>query len=232
MNYFVYNGKNCMDFGLVIATKNQFDGGKKRVEIVTVPGRNGTLSISDGTYENITLAYTLYGKKNIKNNLSAFCDYLGSVDGYARLDDSFDPDIFYKARYTEQFTVDVSDRKNVGLTVNFDCDPRKFLKSGADFKTYTQTVTLKNPTNQTAKPVIRCYGTGTLTVNDISIVISSADVYTDIDCEIEEAYKGSVNCNSNITLTDGKFPELIKGNNTITFSELTQIDLKTNWWKR
>ena len=232
MNYFVYGKINTNDYQLFIANKNQFDGGAKRTEVITVPGKNGTLSISDGTFENVKITYQMYGKGDIRQNIAGLRDALGATSGYMRLADSMEPDVFMKARYSEPFTVKTSDKKNAALDIEFDCDPRKFLKSGEKVRTVTNNMTLKNPTFTTAKPLIRVYGTGTLTINSISVQITTANDYTDIDCEIEEAYKGSTNCNNNIVLTNGLYPVLTKGTNTISFTGFSEVTIKPNWWIR
>lgn len=231
-DYFKFANINTNDYQLFIADKNRFEGGGKRGEIITVPGRYGTLSISDGTFENIKITYNMYGKGNIRQNLAGLRDALGATSGYMRLADSVDPDIFMRARYSEPFTVKTSDRKNAALDIEFDCDPRRFLKNGERVRTVTSGMTLKNSTNNTARPLIRVYGTGTLTINSISVQITTANEYTDIDSEIEEAYKGSTNCNNNIVLTNGLYPVLSPGNNTISFTGFSQVTIKPNWWIR
>ena len=81
-----------------------------------------------------------------------------------------------------------------------------------------------------ALPTVRVYGTGSVTIGDVTITVESADDYTDIDCETQNAYKGSVNCNSNITLEDGRFFRLTSGINAITLNGVSRVDLTPNWW--
>lgn len=231
-DYFVFDGINTQDYQMYAANKNQFEGGGKRVETITVPGRNGTLSISDGTYENVTITYEMYCKGDIRKNLAAMRDRLGATSGYCRLADSFEPDLFMKARYSEPFNVKGSDRKGAAADISFDCDPRRFLKSGEKTKTLTGAASLKNPTRNEARPLIRAYGSGTLTIGSIRVQITTANVYTDIDCEIEEAYKGSVSCNNNIVLTDGYFPVLKTGVNEISFTDFSKVEITPRWWIR
>lgn len=231
-DYFVFGKINTNDYQLFIAQKNLFEGGAKRVEVISIPGRNGTLSISDGTFDNVPITYQMYGKGNIVANISALKNALGATSGYLRLADSVEPDIYMKGRYSEKFTVKSSDRKNAALDIEFDCDPRKFLKLGERVREITNNMTLLNPTPNTAKPLLRVYGTGTLTINSITVQITSANTYTDIDSEIEEAYKGSTSCNNNLVLTNGLFPVLTSGNNTISFTGFSKVEIKPNWWTR
>jgi phage-related protein len=66
-----------------------------------------------------------------------------------------------------------------------------------------------------------------MTINGVTLAISSADVYTDLDCNIQEAYKGSTNCNGNVT---GDFPELVPGSNTIRFSGFSKLEIVPHWY--
>ena len=83
----------------------------------------------------------------------------------------------------------------------------------------------RNDTYFNAKPLLRVYGTGSFTINGITVQINSASSYTDFDCELQEAYKNTLatNCNGNITLTNAQFPYLKPGNNQITFSGISSI---------
>lgn len=231
-NYFVFGKINSTDYQAYFANKNQFEGGGRRIETIQIPGRNGTVGISDGTFDNVAITYEMYLKSEIKPNIAGLRCALGSVSGYARLEDSFDPDIFMKARYTEPFTVKLSDRKNAALDITFDCDPRRFLKSGEKAKIWTEGGPLKNPTMYTALPLIRAYGTGTLTISGISVTVNTASEYTDIDSEIEETYKGSTSCNMNIILSNGEFPKLQPGINTISFTGFSRLEITPRWWTR
>ena len=82
-----------------------------------------------------------------------------------------------------------------------------------------------------ALPLIRVYGTGALAIGNVTITINSASGYTDIDCDLMDAFKGSTNCNGNITLTSGEFFYLDPGENGISFgSGITKVIVKPRWW--
>ena len=85
---------------------------------------------------------------------------------------------------------------------------------------------------ETALPLIRAYGTGSFSIGGVAIQITSANVYTDIDCELMEAYKDTLatNCNGNIVLTNGKFPSLKSGANAVTLSGITKLEIQPRWW--
>jgi phage-related protein len=106
------------------------------------------------------------------------------------------------------------------------------LKSGELPVSFTAAGNLINKYLTEAKPLIRAYGTGTFSIGNRSVQITSADTYTDIDCDLMEAYKDTLatNCNNNIILTDGEFPSLMPGDNLITLSGLSGIEITPRWW--
>lgn len=230
-NYLIFNGYNSKDYGVYISGLNTFGGAERDVQIISVAGRDGDLTIDNGRYNNIKVTYPAFIYDNFDVNVSAFRGILLSAYGYKRLEDSYHPQEYRRARYVGQFAPDVVDWLKAGeFNLDFDCDPRRFLKDGEKVLSITTGDKIKNQTPFDAKPLIRVYGTGTITIGSVSVVVNTANGYTDIDCELQEAYKGSTNCNGNITLTDGKFPVLVSGDNTITYSGFTQVDLTPNWW--
>ena len=50
------------------------------------------------------------------------------------------------------------------------------------------------------------------------IRITECNSHTDIDCELQEAYKDTVNCNDKIELAEDDFPSLSPGRTTITYN--------------
>ena len=52
-----------------------------------------------------------------------------------------------------------------------------------------------------------------------------------LDSEIQDAYIGTENANSLITLNSGRFPNLVSGSNVITFSGgITLVEVVPKWW--
>jgi phage-related protein len=109
--------------------------------------------------------------------------------------------------------------------------PQRFLKSGERFLTVSNGSVLRNPTYQDSKPIIRAYGTGTITINGESIKVNSANEYTDLDSEMEDCYKGLTNANGNVTMITGGFPTLRSGSNTVSFSGFSAVKIKPRWWR-
>ena len=113
--------------------------------------------------------------------------------------------------------------------LQFDCKPQRFLKSGEFPITISGSGTLYNPTGFTAQPLIRAYGTGEFSINGRSVTINEANEYTDIDCDIQDAYKGVVNCNANIVV--GKeFPVLDSGRIEVSMTGISKLEIIPRWW--
>ena len=54
-DFFTFNGINSADYGCYVADANQFDAPARDVESVNIPGMNGSLTIDNGRYLNMTL---------------------------------------------------------------------------------------------------------------------------------------------------------------------------------
>lgn len=233
-DFFIYNGMNSADFGCFVANANQFDAPARDVENIDVPGRNGTLTIDNGRYLNQTLTYTLYTRGDIRTQITGLRNAI-SNSGYQRLEDSYNPDEFYLAKFVDAFTIKQSDRHRAGFAVTFDRKPQRFLKEGSDLifgvdaYSFTTDGNILNNTEQIARPLLRVYGTGSFTVGTGTMTISSASTYTDIDCDLMDAYKGSTNCNGNVT---GTFPTLTPGQNVVDLNgSISKIEIIPRWWR-
>ncbi len=232
MNYFTYDGISSLTYGILIEDKNIYDTPVRDYESVEVPGRNGDLTIDNGRYKNIPIGYKCGIGVNFKQNINGFKAWLMSKRGYKRLEDSYENDYFRMARVKSSLNPEVFLKGVSGhFEVMFDCKPQRFLKTGETEQTFTASGSISNPTLYAALPLIRVYGTGALTIGSNTITINSANSYTDIDCDIQDAFKGAVNCNGNITLNSKEFFTLEPGNNGITLgSGISRIIITPRWW--
>lgn len=231
--YFVLDGKSSKDYGVYISGSGTFNAPRRNREKITIPGRNGALTIDNGNYENINIEYPAFIFNDFDVNISAFRNMLLSHTQYVRLEDSYHPDEYRLALYDGDFEADVVDNLSAGeFTLLFDCYPQRYLKSGEREIEFTAAGAINNRTEHPALPLLRAYGDGSLTIGSISVVISGSDGYTDIDCELMEAYKDtlSVNKNNTITLSNGVFPKLMPGINNISFTGMTKVIITPRWW--
>ena len=232
-NYITFNGINLADFGIVLNGAGTHSAPQRDVSTVNVPGRNGDISFDNGAFFNVLVTYHAGVRKPTAKNLEDLRNYLSSLSGYQRLEDTYHPHEFRKGIYVGGFNPEVSVKGKIAeVDLQFNCKPQRFLKSGEDQIEITSSGTkIYNPTLMPAKPLLRVYGTGTVTIGNQTITISSANVYTDIDCDIMDAFKGSTNCNGNIVLSSGSFFELRPGENRITFSSgISKVIITPRWW--
>lgn len=89
-----------------------------------------------------------------------------------------------------------------------------------------------NPTVFPSQPLIRIFGAGTFTLNDITVTVSQADEYTEVDCELMDCYKGNVNKNQYVSFSTYDFPVLKSGQNTVEFAGgVTAVTIIPRWWR-
>lgn len=232
MNWLIFNNNSSKDYGIYIGGEGTFNGAERDFESVSIPGRNGDLTIDNGRYKNVSLSYRGFIAQGFPARVETFRNILLTAGGYHRLEDTYHPEEYRLARFTGGFESEPKKTLQVGgFDINFDCQPQRFLKSGERKITLTASGQIVNPCLTTTKPLARVYGTGTVTIGGIPITINTANGYTDIDCDTEYAYRETVNCNGNITLTDGKFWKLVAGRNAVTLgSGVSKIEIIPRWW--
>jgi phage-related protein len=230
-HYFLFDGKRSRDYGVWISGGGTYNAPERDAELVSVPGRNGDLYFDNGKYNNIRVTYPAFISRGFSRRVAGFRGYMASKIGYKRLEDTYHPDEYRLAVFEGGLEVETAPRNLAGaFEVTFNCKPQRFLRSGDESQTFTANGTIYNPTLFNAKPLIRAYGTGTFTINGVSVQIKAASSYTDIDCDLMDAFKGSTNCNNNIVLTNGEFPQIAPGTNAITKSGITSLVITPRWW--
>lgn len=130
--YFVFGGRKSSDFGVWASGLAIFDTPAKRYEMIDVPGRNGSLTIEDGSFENIELTFKdCFIPSNFAENFSALKSYLYSLKGYQRLELSWLPNEYRLATFVDGIEPDVKNWDGKGkFDLTFNCKPQRFLKSG------------------------------------------------------------------------------------------------------
>jgi phage-related protein len=232
-DFFIFDNLRSSDFGIGIYGDQLFNAPERDCKSVSVPGRNGNLIIDSGNYKNIPQKYKAFIIKDVDVNLDGFRDaLLKKSSSYYRLEDTIKKDEFRLARALP-FDVDIVGILKAGkFTVSFDCKPQRFLKSGEIPIEITSGSSIFNHYSETALPLIRVYGNGTLTVGSVSLSVADSDVYTDIDSDLQECYKDSLanSKNSIVTLTNNIFPKLLPGENQITFTGFSKVEIIPRWW--
>ena len=230
-NYFVFDGKSSAEYDAWIASSNAFDGAEHDEEVIEIPGRNGALVFSNGRWKNFVAAVDCYISHDMRTNVDGLRAFLSSKYGYCRYEEAIKPDEFRLARFLGPFSLSASDRVGAAFTLSFDMKPQRFLKSGEIPAVYTASGRIYNPTLYPAKPLVRCYGSGgTVTINGTPVTVTGCSAYADIDCELMEVYEGTASRNGTTALVNGAFPELDPGENAVSFSGWSRVEITPRWW--
>ena len=217
-DYIFFAGKSSADNNIYITDAGAYVSPQRKYDKVSVPGRSGDLLFESDRFDNVEQRYPAILVDDFDTNYAAWKSFLLARKGYFRLSDTFHPDEFYLASFNRIEPVRTSIYKKGGtFNMIFDRKPQKYLVIGERVRTFTSfPAVVINPTEFEAYPLIRVYGSGTLTIGSVSITINTSATYVDIDCELQEALQAAEN--KNITTTKGKFPYLESGKNTITFT--------------
>lgn len=230
IGHFTYDGIDSRKFGVIVGSINTHNSPERVVEEIAIPGRNGTLTIDGGRFENIEISYKAMILNDFVGKFDEFKAFLLSHHGYARLEDSFSPSHYRLAKIHDAFEPSVILFDAAGkFEIPFDCDPRRFLKIGEKPIAFTANGTITNPTYFESKPLLYVEGNGTITINSKQITVTNnADSYVYIDLESYNAYHDSINMNGYVSIADGIV--LQAGDNTINISGVTKVEITPRWW--
>lgn len=230
MRNLIFNNTDLSTFNVFVDGSQMFDTPEKDVTFFPIPGKNGDLSISNDRFSNIDISINCFIRENFIENYNNLMNFLYSQEGYKRLEYSAEDEIFRMGAFVKGIQPDTGVFLKYGtFTLVFNCKPQKWLKTGEIDRRVTSTRVLNNPTLFDSKPLLVVTGTGTINVNDSELVLAQNTSQVYIDCELEDAYEGTINRNNDLTITNG-FPRMKPGNNTITVTGCT-VDVFGRWWR-
>ena len=231
INFFTFDGKKSRDYGVYISGPQVYNAPERDESDIEIPGRNGKLTIDNGRYKNQTWKYPAFIIHDFGSNIKGLRNYLLSKRGYQRFEDTYHPQEYRLAKYVGPFEAEPEDAHYAAkFDLLFDFYPQRFLKSGEQSFEITGASSIYNPYAETAKPLIRAYGTGTFSIGGVSVQITAANTYTDIDCDLQEAYKDTLATNRNAYVKATTYPELKPGTNAVTLSGITKLEITPRWW--
>lgn len=229
MHEFVYDGTPSSSFGIYVFDSDSLHkSASKDYEVVSVLGRSGDLIFDNKRYLNVEVEYPFVTGEKGREKMTALMSFLASKKGYHRLEDSMHPDEFYLAYCREALEPHLLDGMARGY-VRFTRKPQRYLKSGEIEVTAGSTI--YNPTEFDAKPYLHIVGTGTLTVNGVRITVTGSQQYTDIDCEAEDCFMGSLNLNDKVAIEGYEFPVLSAGENALSIPSGMTVTIKPRWYR-
>lgn len=230
---FYLDGVSCAECGIVLQKPITFSSAKPDVEMISIPGRNGDLCFSNGSFSNVQGTATCYAldDRNVTNKLSNLSAWLFRTQNYRRLELTQDPECYRLARVSSGPKNEVRMNLLAPFAIIFDCKPQKWLKVGERLINITTSGQLLHNPGQLALPLIIVYGSGTgaITVGGITVQIKSLDGSLTIDCDLQDAYKGTQNKNS--TILAPEFPTLPPGSSVVTWTGgVSRVEIIPRWW--
>lgn len=227
-----FDGVCSAEFGIVVSGEQRFDAPERDIEQLSIPGRNGCLTIDNGRYKNIEISYNAGIQRDFLEVSQAVRSWLTSPVGYRRFEDSIDPEHFRLAAFRGPLRFELGFLcGSATFSLSFDCAPQRFLKSGEFPVIFQAPGVLYNGTAFVAKPLITVSGSGagSLTVGGVTVGILSLDGSLSLDCDTQNAYKGHQNKNN--TISAPVFPVLSPGENQISWTGgVTGVEITPRWW--
>lgn len=173
-----FDGVSSRTYGVYITGGAVYNAPERDVEMITIPGRNGSFALDNGRFENITVTYPAgifaETEADFREAISEFRNFLCSRKGYVRLQDEYNPDEFRMAVYKSGLEVEPAMLKAGEFEITFDCKPQRWLTSGETKQTIANSGdTITNPTLFESGPLLEVEGEGNITINSEVISIEN-----------------------------------------------------------
>jgi phage-related protein len=222
--YIMIDGENTLDYGARVMALPPIQIARKRVSLITIPGRSGYLTQWDGSYDEvIKLASFFYDGASPERIARMLLE--GSTVTFSN-----EPDKVYD--YRLDITADLTNTISTWhqWDLQFICNPVKRATSPESIYATVSPVMLVSTCNHAAYPTITLTGTGdvTLTVGDQEIALTDISPAITIDGDLMECYQSDTLASDKMT---GDFPEIAPGD-AVSISwtgSVTKIEILPNW---
>lgn len=173
-----FDGVSSRTYGVYITGEAVYNAPERDVEMITIPGRNGSFALDNGRFENITVTYPAgifaETEADFREAISEFRNFLCSRKGYVRLQDEYNPNEYRMAVYKSGLEVEPAMLKAGEFEITFDCKPQRWLTSGETAVTIANSGdTITNPTLFNSGPLLEVEGYGDININDSKITIEN-----------------------------------------------------------
>ena len=214
--WFKWNGTRSDDRNIVLNAAPQIIKPEERIKHVTIPGRSGDLTLTEGDtvfqsyIQTVSIAVKMAAQVPVVENW---------LHGDGTLILSSQPGLEQKARVIGAVTLEKHSRNLDWWTgdVQFYCDPIKRDINEQTVQVTTSGTGINNPGDMTAYPLIEITGSGLVTVKCGGNTLTIPECVSGwvIDSENEWILQGNTPQGN---VCSGAFPILQKGANTITFT--------------
>ncbi len=227
-DWFAWNGVKCTDYGVHVLTPPAISRPKERVTTQAVPGRSGTLTITEGdcVYDEFIAACEC-----VAPNPASIPAFSAWLHGPGVVMFGNQPTGYYQARVSNQidFGTVVRGRQHRKFSVNFRCQPFLYLLNLPDIVLTTPGPVVSQGT-VFAEPVIIVEGTGDidLTIGEVTLGIAGLVSSITIDVPQRLAFHDGINLTG--SLTGDEWPTLPVGTTAISWTGgVSRITITPNW---
>lgn len=204
-NVLTYGDISSSDYDIFIGQETIYNVPERAVEVVSVPGRNGALTIDQGHYENVSIEYYCFVEGQTEAEMhakyNAYKNAIASVVGYQKIVDSYYPNEYRLGLFIEGIEADsVALGTGLEFRLIFNCKPQRYLANGDDEVTVSDGDIVNNPTLYDAEPLLMVEGYGNVGFNGYNINVENATMG-----ELNMWLTGSVTSKNNTISTTETF---------------------------
>lgn len=238
MGIMSFNNVSSRTMGLEVETFPDYVAPQKIYEVTHIPGRNGDLIRDTKTYENVPREYKVSianGRTPFSIKMASIVEWLHSASGYARLEDTYDPNVYRMAYFKDQLNINNIFDQAGRATLKFVCKPQRYLKSGEIPILFSSEGSINNPTINDAFPLLNIVTDdteGTISIGNYSFeILAGSGTHLTIDCELQDAWYLTENKNNFIALNGSDYPRIEPGTQVISFTGGVQsVEVTPRWW--
>lgn len=239
--HFIIGGKKSKELKSVIQNRPKVTKPRRKLTLVSVPGRSGDLIVDEESYENGLFELTAFVKGSSQEEQEENQTIIGLAFDTGTYQ-SFVP--YWDSKYEYQ-VITISGPDFYGTRAFAFSDPYEVQLSYKPFKklrnvnkvTLASSGTIANPLKYNSLPYIKITGSGdvTLKINGIDVVLKNIVEFIELDSEIEECFKlkNNVLTNENSKMYSLDFPFFKPGSNTVSWTgNVTKVEIEPRWRTR
>lgn len=222
-----FNGKNCLQYGILPVRRPDIPAAEKEVEEITIPGRDGILTESKERYLPVVISIEFNFMKEPDEWAGAFRKAKKWLQGSGNLEFSDDAHYLYKVYYCKITDSERTSRKIGKFTAEFTCYPYLFVRDGQREKTIEE---IKRNPYCISHPLYKITGEGLcrININGKEVSVNVGQNVT-IDTERMIAYRTDGTIQN--TVVTGEYEDLYlqEGDNEILVTDGFEISVIPNW---
>lgn len=196
MGIITFNGVSSDTYGIRVEKCPDYNAAERKVEFISVEGRNGDLVRDTGAYTNVTQNYDVYfGDEydSFQRMSSAVSMWLLGSRGYCRLEDDYFPEVYRMAVYNGMIQNRNFMNKKGRATLQFNCKPQRFLKTGEAWQNIPFGGSTFTNYFMPCYPLVEVTGNGLVSYGSTVITVQgNANSTLVFDTELQDAYTGDL----------------------------------------